>query len=322
MTFKALIYNDKRKVSNMEQEPTKQQQKETPQEVSTKKTTEVLYARVSRTDSKNKEKYRDGRDIPIETQISLIQELKGKMKQYLDVGLTAKVDEDEIRIAMKENELYCIMPVKRPALLRMIDDAKAGKINKIFITKWDRLSRNILTQEILLGIFKKYNVEIESIVDSNDSLIRRIISVISQDEVEKITQRNLMRREANFNKGQMLSRAPLGYTLERNSEGKTTGKVLINEKEATKIRAIFETIIQGKPYKEISKEFEINTSQYYNILHNKNYCGILTFKGKEKPANFPALVSLADWELAQKKHQENNPKGRSNPKKVMKEDGA
>lgn len=82
----------------------------------------------------------------------------------------------------------------RPEFDRMIDDAKAGKINTVIALKLDRISRSIYDWENLLTTSEKYGFDLICANDdintttANGKMITRIMMSVSQNEKEGYEQ--------------------------------------------------------------------------------------------------------------------------------------
>lgn len=57
----------------------------------------------------------------------------------------------------------------RPDFQRMMEDVKAGKINKVIVYKLDRISRSVLDFSEMMERFQKYNVDFVSATEHFDT---------------------------------------------------------------------------------------------------------------------------------------------------------
>ena len=84
---------------------------------------------------------------------------------------------------------------RRPALKQLIDDIKKGKVNKVVITKLDRLARTVNDLLELTRMFKSYNVDLLVIKDNFDTstpqgkMMFQLIAVFNEFERNTIVQR-------------------------------------------------------------------------------------------------------------------------------------
>lgn len=129
---------------------------------------------------------------------------------------------------------------KRENFLRMIDDAKAGKMDFVVTKEISRFSRNTLdsikyTQELL-----RYGVGVLFQSDSINTLLPdaelrlTIMSSIAQDEVRKISERVRFGFKRSIEQGRVLGNNKIwGYR-------KDNGRLVIDEDEAQIVRFIFD----------------------------------------------------------------------------------
>ncbi|SHJ92701.1 recombinase family protein [Paramaledivibacter caminithermalis] len=212
----------------------------------------AIYSRVS-----TAEQAMDG--FSIEAQISSVRavcEARGKViaQTYIDKGISGK--------SMKN----------RPALLKMLEDAKEGKFDEVAVWKLSRLARNNLDLLKIVDILNKHEVNFTSITESFDTstpagkLQMNILGVISEFERETIVENVKLGMKQRAKEGKWNGGRLLGYKSVKLEEGKSneTGLVIIPE-EAEIVRKIFTLYSQGKGLK--------------SIANHLNKCGYKTIKG-------------------------------------------
>ena len=97
-------------------------------------------------------------------------------KVYADEGISAKND-------------------KRPAYQSMMNDVKNGTINVIVAFKMDRLTRSVFDVEKLMTVVDNAGCDIDCLNDSSNTttsterLTLRIMTSVSQNEIEKCSER-------------------------------------------------------------------------------------------------------------------------------------
>ena len=97
-------------------------------------------------------------------------------KVYKDAGISAKKD-------------------KRTAYQEMIKDVKNKTINVIVAFKLDRLTRSVYDIEKLMNLVNEYECDIDCLADesntttSNGRMVMRIMTSVSQNEIEKCSER-------------------------------------------------------------------------------------------------------------------------------------
>lgn len=121
------------------------------------------------------------------------------VEYYTDAGISAKTGN------------------KRPEYDRMLEDGIQGKINMIIALKLDRITRSTIDWETLMDYLEKYNVNIAFVNDdintttSNGKMVSRIMMSVSQNEIERTSERTIIGLEGAIKKGHIPARAPLGY---------------------------------------------------------------------------------------------------------------
>lgn len=168
----------------------------------------------------------------------------------------------------------------RPMLKELIDDIKNNKINKVLITKLDRLSRNVVDTETILNIFNSFNCELidssGKVIESNNPsgwLFTIIQSVFGQYERKAIISRVKDGFAGKVKQGKSLcsSTPPYGYDREKGSSLLT-----VNDYEASIVRRIYAMYLEGDTFTEISEILnaeKILTKLYGRIFRMKNIDG-------------------------------------------------
>lgn len=143
---------------------------------------------------------------------------------------------------------------KRDEFNRMIDDCRAGKIDKILTKAVSRLARNISECVEVVKELKELGVTVyfeEQQLDSgrpSDFTAICVYAAIAQEESISIAQNMRMSCSARMKLGTYKQvNAPYGYYIE-NDEFK------INEEQAQVVRVIFRAYIEGKSIYKIADE--------------------------------------------------------------------
>src|SRR5262245_32747300 len=127
----------------------------------------------------------------------------------------------------------------RPALQRLLNDVRAGKVDVIVVYKVDRLTRSLADFAKLVELFDQHNVSFVSVTqqfNTTTSMGRLTLNVLlsfAQFEREVTSERIRDKIAASKRKGLWVGgMAPLGYdTKDR--------KITVNEAEAERVRGIF-----------------------------------------------------------------------------------
>ncbi|MHB2025156.1 MAG: recombinase family protein [Elusimicrobiota bacterium] len=138
--------------------------------------------------------------------------------------------------------------VDRPALKKLMADARLGKFKVVVCYKYDRLTRNTRDFLEILALFEERGIDFVSVTQPIDTtspvgrLMRSILMEFAQFEREMISERTRDKLRAMIKKGKWTGGpAPLGFDLDREAK-----KILVNEKEAEIVRDIFEIYSREK----------------------------------------------------------------------------
>ena len=130
----------------------------------------------------------------------------------------------------------------RPALQRLLEDIEARRVDCVVVYKVDRLSRSLLDFARLVDRFDQRSVSFVSVTqqfNTTTSLGRLTLNILlsfAQFEREIISERTRDKMSAARRKGKWVGGTPvLGYDVDPGG-----GRLLVNEKEAGRVREIFE----------------------------------------------------------------------------------
>jgi len=128
----------------------------------------------------------------------------------------------------------------RPALQRLLEDVRAGKINVIVVYKVDRLTRSLADFAKLVELFDRHSVSFVSVTqqfNTTTSMGRLTLNVLlsfAQFEREVTSERIRDKITASKRKGLWVGgMVPLGYDAKDR-------KITVNAAEAERVRTIFE----------------------------------------------------------------------------------
>lgn len=211
--------------------------------------------------------------------------------------------------------------MERPALQRLIEDIKAGKVQMVVVYKIDRLSRSLMDFAAMAKIFEEHGASFTSVTEqfSTASAIGRlhlnIILSFAQFERENSRERILDKVAASKKKGMWMGGfPPLGYDVD-------SRKLVVNAPEADTVRWIFrrygethsilhlvrelqqqgiksKTFITKKGKHREGQEFTVGAVN--KILRNCVYVGRVHHKGQFYQGEHEPLVELEVWEAVQK----------------------
>src|SRR3979490_178583 len=210
----------------------------------------------------------------------------------------------------------------RPALQRLLEDLRAGKVDIIVVYKVDRLTRSLADFAKLVGLFDQHGVSFVSVTqqfNTTTSMGRLTLTVLlsfAQFEREVTSERIRDKIAASKRKGLWVGgMAPLGYdTKDR--------RITINEPEAETVRTIFRSylklgslnllIADLRKRGIITKVRTLKTGEpvggipftrgpLAHLLRNRFYIGEVIFKGETLAGEQPAIVDKGLFEAVQAK---------------------
>ena len=260
-----------------------------------------LYIRVSTEDQA-----REGFSLPEqEKRLRAMCEYKGYeiYKLYKDAGISAKTGNT------------------RPAFEELLQDIRDKKCNTIVVLKLDRLTRSVFDLEGIMNFLEENNAYLDcaneeiNTTNSSGKMVARLLTTVSQNEIERTSERTKFGLAGAIKEGHIPARAPLGY--------KHIDKKLVPD-PLTKdiVIRIYNLYFEGKSYYNIATIF--NEEQVLGKTNWKD-TGILRIISNEvykgdyvhgKRTNHPTLykdvvepiVSKEMWENCQvqkKKNQKN-----------------
>lgn len=193
---------------------------------------------------------------------------------------------------------------ERPDIIRILEHIRKHPTEetRIFFTKWDRISRDFSFLQQFIGWCKDNNTQLCPLSDSNEEIVRQLLSIFSQFERSKVVTRVNDVAKGQYHKGIWGYKIPYGYTQEE------SGILSIDQIKANIIIECFKSSIEAKRtnnktlYKEICSKYKIEPSKYYNIIKNKVYMGMTHYKDSWKKTPYvPQIISDIDFYKINKK---------------------
>ena len=223
----------------------------------------------------------------------------------------------------------------RPALQRLLDDVRTGKIDVVVVYKVDRLTRSLADFAKIVEVFDAQGVSFVSVTqafNTTTSMGRLTLNVLlsfAQFEREVTGERIRDKIAASKKKGMWMGGQPsLGYDVKER-------KLVVNEAEAATVRYIFRrylelgavralrddlaaagvvskrrTAADGSPYG--GQRF--SRGALYLVLKNRIYRGEIVHNGKAFPGEHAAIVDEDLWRRVQSHLEENRMERREGDK--------
>ena len=176
---------------------------------------------------------------------------------------------------------------KRDAFNRLIQDCRAGKVDRILVKSISRFARNTLDcikyvrelKELGVGVtFEKENIDS---LDSKGEVLLTILSSLAQDESRSISENATWGIRKKFERGEVRVNTTkfMGYDKDEN------GRLIINPGQAETVKFIYEKFLEGYSPESIAKYLNDNEipgwtgkanwypSAIQKMLQNEKYKG-------------------------------------------------
>lgn len=258
-----------------------------------------LYMRVSTEDQA-----REGFSLPEQKErLEAFCKFKGYqiIDYYQDAGISAKTGNH------------------RPEFERLKEDIKSKKINTIISLKLDRITRSIYDWENLITFLDENDAYLDCANDeintttANGKMISRLLMSVSQNEIERTSERTKIGLAGAIKQGHIPHVAPLGYK----HENKT---LVIDYSTKDIVIRIFELYSEGYSYQKISNLFNKERvlgkdnwrdSTIQTILENEIYKGDFVHGKRTKTPTYyenvvEPIVSKELWEDCQVQKKKNS----------------
>ena len=174
---------------------------------------------------------------------------------------------------------------KRPAFLRMLEDARKGKFDLIVTREVCRFARNVVDTLVVTRELKSIGVEVYFIddniwtMDGDGELRLSLMATLAQEESHTKSEIMNSSIEMRFRRGIFLTPPLLGYDQDEN------GDLVINPHEAKIVQLIFYMYLNGSSTQQIAdsltelgcktkKNNDVwSSSTILQILQNERHCG-------------------------------------------------
>ena len=207
----------------------------------------------------------------------------------------------------------------RPEFERLKDDIKAKKINTIVALKLDRITRSIYDWENLMTFLDENNAYLDCVNDeinttsANGKMISRLLMSVSQNEIERTSERTKVGLAGAIKCGHIPHIAPLGYKHENK-------KLVIDYSTKDIVVRIFDLYYNGYSYQKISNLFNEEKvlgktnwrdSTIQTILENEIYKGDFVHGKRTKHPTYyedvvEPIISKEMWEDCQVQKKKNS----------------
>ncbi len=250
-------------------------------------------------------------------------------------SLEAQRESGEIKILSQKHAGWELIPdhyddggisggtMERPALQRLLEDIKSGKVDIVVVYKIDRLSRSMFDFLGMIKFFDEHNVSFVSVTQDLNTdtamgrLVLNVLQSFAQFEREIASERIKDKIALSKKKGMWMGgTVPIGYDA-------IEGKLEVNEDEAKIVQLIFSQFtatasatavvkhLKQKGYKTKGRTSRrgkhyppknFSKSALYQILNNKTYIGKI--EHKEQNQIYEGLhAPIIDMKLWNRAHE-------------------
>jgi len=176
----------------------------------------------------------------------------------------------------------------RPALLQLLEDAKAHKFQRVIVAKLDRIARDAFYTLWIEKELKKHGVELYSIAepyrwdDPAQKIFLHIISAFAEYEKNRIVERLHSGRKKKLESGRYAGGRPAyGYHAK-------DGELIVSKTEAEIVRMIRKMRMGRMSFNKIANKLNAEgikpkvgqkfyASTIHYILHNQTYKGEIRY---------------------------------------------
>jgi len=221
--------------------------------------------------------------------------------------------------------------LERPALQRLLEDARSGTVDQIVVYKIDRLTRSLADFSKIVDILDAADASFVSVMQSFNTatsmgrLTLNMLLSFAQFEREVTAERIRDKIAASKRKGLWMGgQVPLGY----DADGRTLS---INSTEVRTIRTLYDLYKQLGTIRQVKHEADrlglrsrqrtasdgttsggnlFDRGHIHHILTNPIYAGRIRHRDKVFDGQHDAIIEPKRWDAIQKKLQASAAKGR------------
>lgn len=208
----------------------------------------------------------------------------------------------------------------RPAMQRLLDDVRGGKVDVIVVYKVDRLTRRLADFAKIVEVLDEAGASFVSVTqafNTTNSMGRLTLNVLlsfAQFEREVTGERIRDKIAASKRKGMWMGGpVPIGYDV-------VDRKLVINPAEAEMVRLIYTRYLTSPSLEALAQDLDklgVRSKQRVtrdgrpfggtpfrpgglrHILGNRIYLGEVNHKGQVHPGEHDAIIDLALWKKVQ-----------------------
>jgi site-specific DNA recombinase len=210
--------------------------------------------------------------------------------------------------------------LERPAIKRLLDDIRAGRIDVVVVYKVDRLTRSLADFAKLIEVFDAQQVSFVSVTqqfNTTSSMGRLTLNVLlsfAQFEREVAGERIRDKIAASKRKGMWMGgMVPLGYDIQDR-------KLIVNNKEADLVRDLYKRYLKSGCVARLKQDIDregiktkvriskvgrksggaaFSRGALYEFLQNRIYLGEIKHRGLTYPGQHQQIIPKDLWDKVQ-----------------------
>ena len=224
--------------------------------------------------------------------------------------------------------------MERPALIEVLADIKAGKVDVVVVYKIDRLTRSLMDFAKIVEVFDSHKVSFVSVtqqfntLSSMGRLTLNVLLSFAQFEREVTAERIRDKVAASKSKGMWMGGpAPIGYVVKDK-------KLIVNPADAETVKQIYVQYAEQGSVRKLKEHLErvglltkhrtrkdgtasggksSGRGHLQWILSNPIYAGLMTHKGKISEGQHEAVIARDIWDATQLLMRNKAPRERKRP---------
>lgn len=228
----------------------------------------------------------------IMSRVSSDDQVRGYSLDVQFEQLTKYCHRHDIDVLKHYKEDHSAKNFNRPEFQKFLEYARRHKnqIDYLFITTWDRFSRNMTDANLMLRTLRGLGIEVQAIEQPIDFSIPESKAMLAIylvfPEIDN-DRRSLKIRggiRGSLKAGRWCRQAPIGYRNTRDNDNKP---IIVQSEKAKYIQYAYEQIIKGKSQTEIRKDIKekgviISRNNISRILKNPMYMGKIVVPAKDE----------------------------------------
>jgi len=191
--------------------------------------------------------------------------------------------------------------LKRPEMIKLLEDAENKKFSAIFIYKLDRFSRSLKDLILTIDKLKEWNIDFVSLQDkiettsASGKLMFHVISAFAEFERNIIGDRTKFGMARKASEGGFITKAPRGYKLVSKS-------LIIDPEQEQEVREIFKKYLETDiSLTQLGKQHNMTTAGIKKLLLNTTYIGDVKFAGQIHKGTHTPIINPEIFYAVQRK---------------------